>query len=152
LRQWLYYYCLEILRSKELCHYGVKGMKWGVKRTPEELGRKRETAISVEKTNRGGIIKKTFYGHVKSPRQAEPNAIIDYISHEGKVNKRSYYGPDGFKIKDIHTTDHKNPKEHPYGKTGEHAHDYTWNTDGTPKNKTIRELTEKERKENSDIL
>lgn len=25
----------------ELCHYGVKGMKWGVRRTPEQLGHAR---------------------------------------------------------------------------------------------------------------
>lgn len=27
-----------------LMHYGVKGMKWGVRRTPEQLGRKRQRA------------------------------------------------------------------------------------------------------------
>ena len=42
--------------------------------------------------------------------------------------------------------------QHNYGKHGEHGHDYEWDEDGSLKNKTTRELTEKERKENGDIL
>lgn len=33
--------------SNEIMHYGVKGMKWGIRRTPEQLGRK-----STRKENR----------------------------------------------------------------------------------------------------
>lgn len=33
--------------SKELRHYGIKGMKWGIRRTPEQLGHK-----SAEKFNK----------------------------------------------------------------------------------------------------
>lgn len=29
----------------ELCHYGIKGMKWGVRRTPEQLGHKIKSRI-----------------------------------------------------------------------------------------------------------
>ena len=29
----------ELERSNYLAHYGVVGMKWGVRRTPEQLGR-----------------------------------------------------------------------------------------------------------------
>lgn len=31
----------------ELYHYGVKGQKWGVRRTPEQLGHKRETGKKI---------------------------------------------------------------------------------------------------------
>lgn len=35
-----------------LCHYGVKGMKWGVRRTPEQLGYKKGYPITVERPGR----------------------------------------------------------------------------------------------------
>lgn len=40
----------------ELYHYGIKGMKWGVRRTPEQLGHK--TSTSEKKTNIVSLIKK----------------------------------------------------------------------------------------------
>ena len=65
---------------------------------------------------------------------------------------RTIYGAEGLKGREIHTTNHRNPKQHPYGKNGEHAHDYDWDADGNLRNKTTREITESERKENGDIL
>nr|DAZ46444.1 MAG TPA: hypothetical protein [Caudoviricetes sp.] len=41
---------------------------------------------------------------------------------------------------------------HPYGKHGEHAHDYEWDETGKLKSRTIREITEEERKECGDFL
>lgn len=35
-------------KPDELMHYGVKGMKWGVRRTPEQLGHKRNTIASAK--------------------------------------------------------------------------------------------------------
>ena len=40
---------------------------------------------------------------------------------------------------------------HPYGKNGEHAHDYVYEA-GKLIGRPTRELTENERKENEDIL
>lgn len=53
---------------------------------------------------------------------------------------------------DIHTTAHGNRKQHPYGKNGEHAHEYYWNKDGGFDYRVTRELTPKEQKGNRKIL
>ena len=95
---------------------------------------------------------KTISGHSSTPKEAEPNDIIDHMREDGTVDARGFYGDDGMKKKDIHTTDHGNPKHHTYGEHGEHGHDYEWNEDGSLKEKTTRELREDERKENGDIL
>ena len=78
--------------------------------------------------------------------------MVPRSTQNGKVDARSFYGETGTKDKDIHITNHGNPKRHPYGNNGEHAHDYEWDEEGNLKNKTTRELTEDERKDNSDIL
>lgn len=112
---------------------------------------KKET---VENTGKSGIIKanRTISGHSNTPKNAEPNDIIDHLSEDGTVDARGFYDNDGMKEKDIHTTNHGNPKHHNYGEHGEHGHDYEWNEDGSLKEKTTRELREDERKENGDIL
>lgn len=102
----------------------------------------------------GGIIKpnKVVKGHVSMPRVAEPNDIIDHINENGVVDVRAFHDSDGLKKLDIHTDNHGNPKHHNFGIHGEHGHDFEWNQDGTLKEKTTRELTDQERKENGDIL
>jgi hypothetical protein len=109
---------------------------------------------SVAKTSDSDIIKvdKVISGHSGTPKQFEAGGIIDHVGRDGKVETRTYYGPDSFKTKDITTHDHRNPKKHPFGKHGEHAHDYEWDAKGTLKNRTTREITDDERKENIDIL
>lgn len=108
----------------------------------------------VEKKSTFDIIKadKTVSGHSGTPKMAEAGMVIDHIGKDGKVYVRAFYGESKLKSKDIHTTDHGNPKQHPYGEHGEHVHDYTWGDDGRLKNKTTRELSKEERKENGDIL
>lgn len=104
--------------------------------------------------NENAIIKatKTIKGHKSTPKKSTPGAVIDHIRADNIVDKRSFYGDDGMKNKDIHTSDHGNPKTHSYGSNGEHAHDYEWDASEKLKNKTTRELTTEERKENKDIL
>lgn len=133
-----------------LMHYGVKGMMWGVRRTPEELGHKPKQMV--EKTTEPGIIKTTVYGHSATPKQAAPNSIADHVRDDGKVDVRSFYDEDGWKAKDIHLSNHGNPKHHSFGEHGEHIDLYEWNEDGSVKRIERRELTDDERKENEDIL
>lgn len=81
---------------------------------------------------------------------ATPNAITQKVSKKGGID-RNYYDENGRQYKQIANNDHGNSKMHPYGKNGEHAHDYIYNENGNVR-RTTRELTEEERKENADIL
>ena len=119
-----------------------------------EAAKQEEIGFAVATPRKSGIIKadRVISGHSTTPRKAEPNVVIDHIDENGSVKARGFYDADGVKEKDIHTTNHGNPKRHPYGEHGEHAHDYQWNADGSLKNRNPRELTDTERKENSDIL
>lgn len=113
-----------------------------------------QAAETLDNSGKSGIIKadKIIAGHASTPKQADPNTVIDHEGKNGKINARSFYGADGMKYKDIHTDDHGYPQKHPYGEHGEHAHDYEWDADGRLKNKTQREITDEERKGSDDIL
>ena len=102
--------------------------------------------------NEGEVTRMTMTGHASTPKQATPNSVIDRIGFTGKVTDRSFYDALGMKYKAIHTTDHGNRKQHPYGEYGEHAHDFIWNEDGSLDSKISRELTDEERRDNNDIL
>lgn len=105
-------------------------------------------AASKPLTNAAGtpIIKasKTFISAI-------PNSITQVTNRQGGVD-RNYYDANGRQIKQISNNDHGKPKRHPYGLHGEHAHEYQWGDDGNLTDRPMRELTEDERKENSDIL
>lgn len=101
-----------------------------------------------------GIIKatKVWTGHKSLPRDAKADAVIDHVSKNGSTKAGAFYGNDGRKYKEIHTTNHGNPKQHPYGQHGEYAHYYEWSSDGKLISKAPKELSVKDRKENKDIL
>lgn len=86
----------------------------------------------------------------KTSLHGNPNSITQEVLKNGGVN-RNYYDNEGKQIKQISNHNHGNAKRHPFGEKGEHAHDYTWE-DGKLTGRPVRELTEEERKENSDIL
>lgn len=101
-----------------------------------------------------GIIRATevWEGHGSLPRDSKPNAIIDHVFDNGVVRARAFYNDKGRKYKEIHTTNHGKLKAHPFGEHGEHGHIYQWNSDGSLKSKIPYELSDKERKENQEIL
>lgn len=88
-------------------------------------------------------------GHI-DPR-GEPNSITQKVNGNGGID-RNYYGADGRQTKQISNHDHGHPKQHNFGMHGEHAHDYILDENGNIKHGKARELTEQERKENSDML
>ncbi len=148
---------LERIRAKldeegedSLAHHGIKGQKWGVRRTPEELNAARGLA-SEEKPD---TIKRDGPSIIEvstTSLEGPPNGITQVTHRNGGID-RNYYDESGRQTKQVSNNDHGNPKRHNYGEHGEHAHDYVYNDDGQLVARPIRELTDDERKENGDIL
>lgn len=87
----------------------------------------------------------------KNSLTAEPNSITQVTKKKGGI-ERNYYDENGRQYKQISNNNHGNPKQHPYGKNGEHTHDYVYDEEGKLIDRPVRELTENERKENADVL
>ena len=87
----------------------------------------------------------------KTTLKGVPNSITQKTSGKGGI-ERNYYDNYGRQSKQISNNDHDKPKQHPYGKKGEHTHDHICDTKGILIDRPIRELTDTERKENSAIL
>ena len=91
--------------------------------------------------------------HVSIPKEYRENAVIELKEVKGgheQIN-RVFYDAEGKMYRQTHSGSHANPKQHQYGKNGEHAHDIEWK-DGKIVNRTTRELTDAERRESGDIL
>ena len=69
------------MENKELYHYGVKGMRWGVRRTPAQLG---HTPASKRKIENGP----TLVSKIKSNRVARKTAKLEKKEAE-KAKKKS---------------------------------------------------------------
>lgn len=94
----------------------------------------------------------TDRGHFTMPKKYRMNAIVDSISQNGKQRDRTYFDREGRIIKQVHGGNHGRPKLHPYGKNGEHTHEFVYGEDGEIKERLVREINEIERKECADIL
>ncbi|KEH97205.1 phage minor head protein [Clostridium botulinum] len=93
--------------------------------------------------------------HYSPPRKHKPYAVIesDKVSKNGfNQVDRTLYDKDGMMVKQIHSGHHNRPKQHPYGKHGEHIHIYKWDKEGKMISREVKELTEKERRQHRDIL
>ena len=87
----------------------------------------------------------------KTTLQYQPNTITEVVNRKGGID-RNYYDYDGKQTKQISNHNHGNPKKHPFGVNGEHAHDYIYDEKGNLVERTVRELNDEERKEMEDIL
>ncbi len=79
----------------------------------------------------------------------DPDSTVDIARKDGTIMTRRFYGAEGKATVDIDTSDHGNPKEHPFGA---HAHEWYVDEDGKLKRGEARELNDVERKDNKDIL
>lgn len=144
-------YCVrqkQLQYFRELFHHGVKGQKWGIRNGPPYPIKR-----NVVKIGESDIIKSVNSSHKSNPKNGQPpNSVMDQVDENGKVLVRTYYDENGWKKDEVHTTDHGNPKMHPYGKAGEHLESYEWDQNGSLLRIAKRDLTENERRENKDIL
>ena len=81
----------------------------------------------------------------------KPFAVVDTLSQRGTQRDRTFYDAEGRMTRQVSSGPHGNPKRHPFGQHGEHAHDILWE-DGKISGRPVRDLTDQERKENKDIL
>lgn len=85
------------------------------------------------------------------PKNSTPNAVIEYGSHNKRKERQrnmALYDNHGFLTKQFHGGPHGNLKKHPYGKFGEHVHDFPIDENGEInfERKTTREFTKEERR------
>ncbi len=90
--------------------------------------------------------------HVRIPSKYKPNAVVDTLSQNGKQRDRTIYDETGVIKTQIHGGDHGNSKRHPYGRRGEHVHDYTWFPGQKKPDRRDRSATELEYIQHRDIL
>lgn len=97
-------------------------------------------------------------GKVTIPKKYKPFSVIESQTEykDGTIQiDRTLYDEKGWIKKQIHSGNHKKPKQHKFGKNGTesyHAHDYQWNEDGTLKSRLSRAWNEQERKEHKNLL
>lgn len=90
------------------------------------------------------------------PKKYKPYAVVEtktiYKNGMEQID-RTFYNEKALLSNQVHSSHHNKPNQHPYGKNGEHSHDFIWNEDEDKiVERTTHELNDKQRKENKDIL
>ncbi|HFU3983604.1 TPA: phage minor capsid protein, partial [Streptococcus suis] len=118
----------------------------------EKERKRRKLFEEVVKSGKIVNVDSTTVGHTPPGRLGKPNTVVQHDATNGDVLGRTYYDSRGIKIKEIHFTNHKQSEKHPYGKRGEHSHDYVFDDKGKFISRNVREMTDIEREENLDVL
>lgn len=87
----------------------------------------------------------------KSLLHGEPNSVTQLVNEKGGVD-RNFFDSNGRQYLQISNNGHSHLVEEDIGEFGEHAHDYAYDENGNLIERLARELTDKELKENGDIL
>lgn len=127
-----------------ICHHGIPEQKWGVRNGPPY-------PLSSQKTIKNSAGQTVRIVRIIKLSGEVPNAITQVVRKNGGID-RNFYDEDGRQIKQISNHDHGNKENHPYGKNGEHAHDYIYSKSGELIGRPTRKLTDQERKDNGDLL
>ncbi len=106
-----------------------------------------ETEKKVLTNAKGDVIIETK----KTSLTGTPNSITQVVNKKGGID-RNYYGNNGDQKLQISNNDHGNPKAHPFGEHGEHAHDYYYDETGKLIRGEGRDLTDEERERDGDML
>ena len=147
-------FCRKTGRSERLDRLGVAGYTRSVSQKATAAARNEQSKYrSIHFHKDGTIVVTDDWTNKKShlPAIYKPNAVVDTVSGNKKQRDRSIYDENGRLKLQINSGPHSNPKRHPFGKQGEHAHDIVWENDKII-SRNARELTEEERKEHADIL
>ena len=82
------------------------------------------------------------------PKKYKPYAVVEtktiYKNGMEQID-RSFYNEKALLSNQVHSSHHNKPHQHPYGKSGEHSHDYYWDEkENKIVERTTRDLNKKE--------